>query len=292
MKLSNESGSDVLKILISAKPIIFKKKKLTRVGDLVSKNKNFGKGSDERNNKDSNDDEDLSEEFFEKYFSQMNKRDVINTEKTNNSNVITQNNSNSNINKVNQNKNEPKPKHGFIPSADLIPPKKQKKKIEYESFASSLVVTQCQVETVKDIHTDIALLLQEIPKSIPEIKITKIEYLQLLDLSYNKLKFIHSDISLIPNLKILKLNNNLLSDLNKVVSLGNVRNLTSLNMANNAICRIRGYRQFVIEMCPVLEQLDNAQVTEKELEVIHFGGSRFGEKRENGHGRVIKYPKK
>ncbi len=290
MKLSKESNSDVLKILISAKPIIFKKKKLTRVGDLVSKNKTFGKGSDEKSNKDSNDDEDLSEEFFDKYFSQMNKREVLNIEKTNNSNVITQNNSNSNINSAVQ--NETKPTHGFIPSADLIPPKKQKKKIEYESFASSLVITQCQIDTVKDIHTDISLLLQEIPKSLPEIKITKLEYLQLLDLSYNKLKCIHNDISLIPNLKILKLNNNLLSDLNKIVSVGNIKNLTSLNMANNAICRIRGYRQYVIEMCPVLEQLDNAQVTEKELEVIHFGGSRFGEKRENGHGKVIKYPKK
>ena len=127
MKLSKESNSDVLKILISAKPIIFKKKKLTRVGDLVSKNKTFGKGSDEKSNKDSNDDEDLSEEFFDKYFSQMNKREVLNIEKTNNSNVITQNNSNSNINRAVQ--NETKPTHGFIPSADLIPPNKQKKKI-------------------------------------------------------------------------------------------------------------------------------------------------------------------
>lgn len=45
-------------------------------------------------------------------------------------------------------------------------------------------------------------------------------------------------------------------------------------------------------MCEVLQQLDSAEVTEKELEVIHFGGSKFGEVRENGNGKVIKYPTK
>ena len=118
----------------------------------------------------------------------------------------------------------------------------------------------------------------------------RIYFIQKLNLSENNITFIHKDITLIPNLKILDLGNNLITDLNKVKELQNINKLMFLILRGNKICMIRGYRQFIIELCPVLSQLDSAEVSEKELEIIHFKGSRFGEKRENGHGKIIRYP--
>ena len=91
-------------------------------------------------------------------------------------------------------------------------------------------------------------------------------------------------------MKILDLSNNLITDLNKVKELQNIQKLIFLTFRGNKICLIRGYRQFIIELCPLLTHLDAAEVSEKELDIIHFKGSRFGEKRLNGHGKVIKYP--
>ena len=107
---------------------------------------------------------------------------------------------------------------------------------------------------------------------------------------YREYSSIHKDITYLPNLKILDLSNNLISDINKVKELQNIKKLIFLTFRGNKICLIRGYRQFIIELCPLLTHLDNAEVSEKELEIIHFKGSRFGEKRLNGHGKVIKYP--
>ena len=118
----------------------------------------------------------------------------------------------------------------------------------------------------------------------------RIYFIQKLNLSENDITFVHKDITLMPNLKILDLGNNLITDLNKVTELQNIEKLMFLTLRGNKICMIRGYRQFIIELCPVLSQLDTAEVSEKELEIIHFKGSRFGEKRENGHGKIIYYP--
>lgn len=298
MKLNNNNKKTHVtrKILVSAKPIVFKKKNITKIGDLVLKNQKFGKGERGSSEGDDANDDDLSEEFFEKYFSRFKEENSNQNDMMNSSSPVTPNNVMSTVNsakmitKNNSILNNKETENNYIKNVDDYTTP-SKKKIEYQLFTSSIVISQCQIDSLKNIHADIGLILQEIPKNFPEISINKLEYLQLLDLSYNKIKEIHNDISLLPNLKILKLNNNLLSDLNKIVNLGNIKNLTSLNLLNNFICKIRGYRQFVIEMCPVLEQLDNAQVTEKELEVIHFGGSRYGEKRLNGNGKVIKYPK-
>ena len=43
-------------------------------------------------------------------------------------------------------------------------------------------------------------------------------------------------------------------------------------------------------MCPLLEKLDSAVISEKELDIIKFRGSRYGEVR-NKAGKVIRYPK-
>ena len=173
---------------------------------------------------------------------------------------------------------------------------KLKKKKQFRTYISTVYIIQCQLETLEGIHTSLEKLLPplnidvQIPKIFIENNLERIYLIQKLNLSDNNLTFIHKDIYLIPNLKMLDLSNNLLSDLNKVKELQNIQKLLFLTLRGNKICLIRGYRQFIIELCPLLTHLDTAEVSEKELEIIHFKGSRFGEKRLNGHGKVIKYP--
>jgi hypothetical protein len=173
---------------------------------------------------------------------------------------------------------------------------KLKKKKQFRTYISTVYITQCQLESLEGIHTSLEKLLPplridvKVPKIFLDNNLERIYFIQKLNLSENKLSFIHKDLCLIPNLKILDLSNNLITDLNKVKELQNIQKLIFLTLRGNKICLIRGYRQFIIELCPLLTHLDAAEVSEKELDIIHFKGSRFGEKRLNGHGKVIKYP--
>jgi hypothetical protein len=173
---------------------------------------------------------------------------------------------------------------------------KLKKKKQFRNYISTVYIIQCQLETLEGIHTSLEKLLPplkidvKVPKQYINNNLERVYFIQKLDLSENKISYIHKDLTLIPNLKILDLSNNLIIDINKVKELKNIQKLIFLTLRGNKICMIRGYRQFIIELCPLLSHLDNAEVSEKELEIIHFKGSRFGEKRLNGHDEVIKYP--
>ena len=166
----------------------------------------------------------------------------------------------------------------------------KKKTVKYQKYISSVIINQCQLESLEKIDESLNIILPDVTFKVPS-NFQKINLIQWLDLSNNKLSFIHKDLISLVNLKILNLNNNLFNDLNKVTNLGEMKNLINLTFIGNKIIKVPGYRQFLIEMCPILQQLDSAQVTEKELEVVHFGGSKFGEIRENGNGKVIRYPK-
>ena len=76
----------------------------------------------------------------------------------------------------------------------------------------------------------------------------------------------------------------------KVTALGNCKSLTALTLYGNPIDHIKGYRNFIIEMCPLLEKLDGAVISEKELDIIKFHGSRYGEVRDK-KGNIRRYPK-
>ena len=338
-------------ILISDK-LIFKRRKIKTVGDLVKKNNKSELGKKKEKNT-GEDYDDLSEEFFKKYFEKYNEyllikqkeeekekkkidsrlkelekqlekekkkgeeddEDIISIEdesfkKNNNQKESSLNNS-----KENQiNKNIIKSKQTFeidsesdeheekVDSKDIlhsltsplfnfnIELKKTKKKTaRFQKYISSVIINYCQLESLENIGESLNLLLPTITFEMPS-NFKKIDLIQWLDLSNNKLSFIHKDISTLINLKILNLNDNLFTDINKITNLSEMKNLISLSFIGNKMTKIPGYRQFVIEMCPILQQLDSAQVTEKELEIIHFGGSKFGEIRENGNGKVIKYP--
>ena len=310
-------------IIKSGKPLIFRKKKIKKVSDLIGKG-NFNKKEEEDFSWEN---EDLSEKFFEKYFSlsypdtdksrqKIQNRDMPNyilksshsqisqeknrQEKENVLNIL-QNFDNNGKKGGNKNLKDIEERNNFTYSIyqkvlEEERLEKLKKKKQFRNYISTVYITQCHLETLEGIHTSLQELLPEIkidisiPQSIIDNKMDRIYFIQKLNLSENDITFVHKDITLMPNLKMLDLGNNLISDLNKVTELQNIEKLMFLTLRGNKICMIRGYRQFIIELCPVLSQLDSAEVSEKELEIIHFKGSRFGEKRENGHGKIIQYP--
>ena len=320
-----KSPEDKDYIIKSDKPLIFRKKKIKKVSDLIGKG-NFNKKEEEDFSLEN---EDLSEKFFDKYFS-LNYSD---SEKLKQKNINNSNSPNelikSSLNKkasldknIEENDNvlnilqnfDSKGKKGGNKNIKDIEERnnftywiyqkvleeerleKLKKKKQFRNYVSTVYIVQCHLETLEGIHTSLQELLPElkidinIPKFYIDNNMDRIYFIQKLDLSENNITFIHKDITFMPNLKILDLGNNLITDINKITELKNIKKLMFLTLRGNKICMIRGYRQFIIELCPVLSQLDSAEISEKELEIIHFKGSRFGEKRENGHGKIIQYP--
>lgn len=307
-------------IIRSDKPLIFRKKKIKKVSDLIGKSNLNKKEEDDFNWEN----EDLSEKFFERYFalSQFEDKPKININRDGSTEIIKSSNkkmpekknkANDNVINILQNVDNNGKKKGNKNTKDMEERnnftysiyqkvleeerlEKLKKKKQFRNYISTVYITQCHLETLEGIHTSLQELLPElkidvnIPKQILDNNMDRIFFIQKLNLSENNITFIHKDITLMPNLKILDLGNNLISDLNKVTELQNIEKLMFLTLRGNKICMIRGYRQYIIELCPVLSQLDSAEISEKELEIVHFKGSRYGEKRENGHGKIIKYP--
>lgn len=126
-----------------------------------------------------------------------------------------------------------------------------------------------------------------IPKSI---NYSKIDLLQWIDLSHNRLESIHKDILKIPYLKILYLHANLIKNLEEIRHLSQCKTLINLTLHGNPIEHIKGYRLIVIELVATLEKLDFTLVSEKELDIIHYKGARFGEIRSKTTGEIVVFP--
>ncbi|KAL0267631.1 UNVERIFIED_CONTAM: hypothetical protein PYX00_009846 [Menopon gallinae] len=92
------------------------------------------------------------------------------------------------------------------------------------------------------------------------------ENLTWLDLSFNKLTSINSEISLLENLKILYLHGNLISDLKSVLpELQKLEYLYSLTLHGNPIEEDKYYRQKILSFLPRLKNLDFTNVTNADL---------------------------
>jgi hypothetical protein len=126
-----------------------------------------------------------------------------------------------------------------------------------------------------------------IPKSV---NYSKIDLLQWIDLSHNRLESVHKDILKIPYLKILYLHANLIKDLEEIRHLSQCKTLINLTLHGNPIEHIKGYRLIVIELVATLEKLDFTLVSEKELDIIHYKGARFGEVRSKTTGEIVVFP--
>ena len=163
----------------------------------------------------------------------------------------------------------------------------KKIKIIFKKYCNSFNVSNNKLTTIEGIHL---VLEQLLPDLTFDSKLNKVQLIQWIDISRNKLTSIHKDICELPYLKILYVHGNNIQEIGKVTALGQCKSLTSLTLYGNPIDHIKGYRGFIIEMCPLLEKLDGAVISEKELDIIKFHGSRFGEVRDK-KGNVKKYPK-
>jgi hypothetical protein len=164
-----------------------------------------------------------------------------------------------------------------------------KKKVKYVYYANALILHSNEVKSLEGVAD---VLIDVLPDLVFPIQInrSKVDLIQWIDLSFNRLEDIHADILKLPFLKILYLHANYIKEIESVLSLSQCRALLNLTLHGNPIEQIKGYRHFIIEMVPCLEKLDFTLVSEKELDIIHHRGSRYGERR-NKKGEVIEYPK-
>ena len=163
----------------------------------------------------------------------------------------------------------------------------KKMRIKFKKYCNAFNVSNNKLTTIEGIQAVLEALLPDLSF---ESKLSKVQLIQWIDISRNKLTSIHRDICDLPYLKILYVHGNNIQEIGKVTALGQCKSLTSLTLYGNPMDHIKGYRNFIIEMCPLLEKLDGAVISEKELDVIKFHGSRFGEVRDK-KGVVKRYPK-
>ena len=298
MNLKDENAN--FNYIFTEKPLIYKNLKLKKITDLIEKN---NKDSNQLNKKKEINDEDLdvcSEEYLTKYFAQYNIILDINKDP----NLKENNDEQQNINETeNDYSMSSKSSYKSPRKESLFPLKKENKrdefdelllddvlsdedlndkenrikknKINFSKYISSIFLINCQIESIEGIDKTFNNILanSSIHNEIKDKIENKLLLIQWLDLSNNKIKFIHDDLANLVNLKILKLKNNLINEYKHVKTLSKLKNLITLYLEGNKICKIPGYRFYIIKICDVLKNLDGSAITEKELEIVTFGGN-------------------
>ncbi|XP_031844364.1 leucine-rich repeat-containing protein 51 [Nomia melanderi] len=89
-------------------------------------------------------------------------------------------------------------------------------------------------------------------------------HLSWLDLSFNEIKKIGDDITKFPNLKIVYLHGNDISNINDVVKLKTLQNLRSLTLHGNPIENLQYYRGYIVHILPQLSALDFSAILSAE----------------------------
>jgi len=127
----------------------------------------------------------------------------------------------------------------------------KKIKIKFKKCCNAFNASNNKLTTIEGIHAVLESLLPELSFSS---KLTKVQIIQWIDISRNKLTSIHKDICELPYLKILYVHGYKIQEIGKVTALGNCKSLTSLTLYGNPMDHIKGYRNFIIEMCLLLEK--------------------------------------
>lgn len=164
-----------------------------------------------------------------------------------------------------------------------------KRKIKYVSYTNSVILHSNSIKSFEKCDQVLNDILPDIDFFAMPNR-SKLDLIQWIDISHNKIEEIHPDILNLKFLKILYCHANYIKEIEKVTILRNCKSLLNLTLHGNPIEQIKGYRQFIVEIVPSLEKLDFTLVSEKELDIIYHRGSRWGEKR-NRQGEVIEYPK-
>lgn len=164
-----------------------------------------------------------------------------------------------------------------------------KRKIKYVNYTNAIILHSNQIRSFEKVDQTLNTILPDIDFfAVPNRN--KLDLIQWIDISHNKIEEIHPDLLNLKFLKILYCHANHIKEIEKIAILKNCQSLLNLTLHGNPIEQIKGYRQFIIEIVPSLEKLDFTLVSEKELDIIYHKGSRWGEKR-NRNGEVIEYPK-
>lgn len=164
-----------------------------------------------------------------------------------------------------------------------------KRKIKYVNYTNTVIMHSNQIKSFEKIDVVFNDILPDIDFFTMQNR-TKLDLIQWIDISHNKIEEIHPDLLNLKYLKILYCHANHIKEIERVAMLRNCKSLLNLTLHGNPIEQIKGYRQFIIEIVPSLEKLDFTLVSEKELDIIYHRGSRWGEKR-NKKGEVIEYPR-
>ncbi len=180
-------------------------------------------------------------------------------------------------------------KGGKMFKADEDKKEGPKRKIKYINYTNSVILHSNSLKSFEKCDQVLNDILPDIDFfAIPNRN--KLDLIQWIDISHNKIEDIHPDLLNLKFLKILYCHANYIKEIENVTILRNCKSLLNLTLHGNPIEQIKGYRQFIVEIVPSLEKLDFTLVSEKELDIIHHRGSRWGEKR-NRQGEVIEYPK-
>ena len=126
----------------------------------------------------------------------------------------------------------------------------KKRKIKFKKYCNAFNVSNNKLTTIEGIQNVLEVLLPELTFTS---KLSKVQLIQWIDISRNKLTSIHKDICELPYLKILYVHGNNIQEIEKVTALGNCKSLTALTLYGNPMDHIKGYRNFIIEMYPLLE---------------------------------------
>lgn len=164
-----------------------------------------------------------------------------------------------------------------------------KKKVKYIKYTNSLIIHSNRINSFQGVKTVLENVLPDVETKLVNNR-NKLDLLQWIDISHNRVEEIHEDIIDLPFLKILYCHANYIKEIESVLNLRRCKSLINLTLHGNPIEQIKGYRNYIIEIVSNLEKLDFTLVSDKELDIVFHKGSRYGEKR-NKKGKVIEYPK-
>ena len=156
---------------------------------------------------------------------------------------------------------------------------KSNKQIKYVNYTNSILLNSNSINNIENIYN----VMNEIVHNVDEpakLKLNQIKYfhkldlIQWIDLSNNNIQIINKDLLNFKYLKILYLHNNCISNIQQIKSLTKFKLLAKLTLKGNPIEAFSGYRYIIIEMLPLLLNLDFALITEKELDIIKYKATR------------------
>lgn len=91
----------------------------------------------------------------------------------------------------------------------------------------------------------------------------KYHNLQWIDLSHNYLEHLDYGFEDVPQLKMLYLHCNYISDMNQLKKLTHLRELKTLTIHGNPLTNVSSFRIYIIAILPNLKKLDSVVISRK-----------------------------